>query len=96
MERKVPTMEISISAARADIVRYYEDRGYSHAHSEAYVPHDADQVMRIYNIIQKENGNDPAGSQCWSQRASLYPEARNTGQILGRAVQPCGPDFHKK
>ena len=55
MERKVPTMEISISAARADIVRYYEDRGYSHAHSEAYVPHDADQVMRIYNIIQKEN-----------------------------------------
>ena len=56
MERKVPTMEISISAARADIVRYYEDRGYSHAHSEAYVPHDADQVMRIYNIIQKEQG----------------------------------------
>ena len=56
-------MEISISAARADIVRYYEDRGYSHAHSEAYVPHDADQVMRIYNIIQKENGNAPAGSQ---------------------------------
>ena len=63
MERKVPTMEISISAARADIVRYYEDRGYSHAHAEAYVPHSADQVMRIYNIIQKENGDDPAGSQ---------------------------------
>lgn len=63
MERKVPTMEISISAARADIVRYYEDRGYSHAHSEAYVPHDADQIMRIYNIIQKERENEPAGSQ---------------------------------
>lgn len=63
MERKVPTMEISISAARADIVRYYEARGYSHAHAEAYVPHAADQIMRIYNIIQKEKGNEPAGSQ---------------------------------
>lgn len=63
MKGKVLTMEISIPVARADIVRYYEDRGYSHAHAESYVPLDADQVMRIYNIIQKEKGNDPAGSQ---------------------------------
>ena len=56
-------MKKSVSEARAEIVRYYEDRGYTTNHAEAYVPHDTDQIMRIYNIIQKEKGDEPAGSQ---------------------------------
>ena len=55
-------MEKSVSEARAECVRYYEDKTYSHEHAEAYVPHDTDQVMRIYNKIQEEKGNEPTGS----------------------------------
>ena len=61
-------MEKPVSEARAEIVRYYEDRGYTHKHAEAHVPHDADQVMRIYNIIQEERRNEPTGSQ-WAEGA---------------------------
>lgn len=56
-------MENSIAEMRSAIVQYYEDKGYSHKHAEAYVPHDADQILRIYNIIQEERGSDPTGSQ---------------------------------
>ena len=52
-------MEKSIAEMRSAIVRYYEDKEYPHKHVEAYVPHDADQIVRIYNIIQAEKGNDP-------------------------------------
>lgn len=56
-------MEKSIAEMRSAIVEYYEKKEYSHKHAEAYVPHDADQILRIYNIIQEERGNDPTGSQ---------------------------------
>lgn len=52
-------MEKSIAEMRSAIVRYYEDRGYTHEHSEAYVPHDADQIMRVYNAIQEEKNLPP-------------------------------------
>lgn len=55
-------MEKSVAEMRSAIVCYYENKGYSHKHAEAYVPHDADQIMRIYNIIQKEKGDEPVGS----------------------------------
>lgn len=47
-------MEKSIAEMRSAIVEYYEKKEYSHKHAEAYVPHDADQILRIYNIIQEE------------------------------------------
>ena len=56
-------MEKTIAEMRSAIVRYYEEKEYSHEHAEAHVPHDADQILRIYNIIQEERGNDPTGSQ---------------------------------
>ena len=52
-------MEKSVSEARAECVRYYEDRGYTTKHAEAYVPHDADQIMRVYNAIQEEKSLPP-------------------------------------
>ena len=56
-------MEKSIAEMRSAIVRYYEDRGYTHEHSEGYVPHDADHVLWLYTKIQEENGNEPTDSQ---------------------------------
>ena len=55
-------MEKSIAEMRSVIVQYYEDKEYSHKHAEAYVPNDVDQIIRIYNIIQEEKGNEPVGS----------------------------------
>lgn len=52
-------MEKSVSEARAECVRYYEDRGYTTKHAEAYVPQDADQIMRVYNAIQEEKNLPP-------------------------------------
>ena len=52
-------MKINVTEARADIVRYYENKGYSHNHAESHVPHDPNQVMRIYNLIQEENKTNP-------------------------------------
>ena len=56
-------MEKSIVEMRSAIVQYYEDKGYSHKHAEAYVPNDADQIRRVFSIIQEEKGNEPTGSQ---------------------------------
>jgi len=56
-------MEKSIAEMRSAIVRYYEDRGYTHEHSETYVPHDADHVLWLYTKIQEGNGNEPTDSQ---------------------------------
>ena len=56
-------MEKSVSEARAECVRYYEDKTYSHEHAEAYVPHDADQIMRVYNAIQEEKKLPPKTEQ---------------------------------
>ena len=52
-------MEKSVSEARAECVRYYENRGYTTKHAEAYVPHDADQIMRVYHAIQEEKKLPP-------------------------------------
>ena len=52
-------MKKSVSEARAECVRYYENRGYTHEHAEAYVPHDADHVLWLYNKIQEEKKLPP-------------------------------------
>ena len=52
-------MEKSIAEMRSAIVRYYEDRGYTHEHAEGYISHDADQIMRVYNAIQEEKKLPP-------------------------------------
>lgn len=52
-------MEKSIAEMRSAIVHYYEDRGYTHEHSEAYVLHDADHVLWLYNKIQEEKKLPP-------------------------------------
>ena len=52
-------MEKSVSEARAECVRYYEDRGYTHEHAEDYIPRSADQIMRVYNAIQEEKNLPP-------------------------------------
>ena len=56
-------MEKSVSEARAECVRYYEDKTYSHEHAEAHVPHDADQIMRVYHAIQEEKKLPPKTEQ---------------------------------
>lgn len=56
-------MKKTIEEMRSAIVEYYEKKEYSHKHAKAYVPHDADQILRIYNIIQEERESDPTGSQ---------------------------------
>ena len=48
-------MEKSIAEMRSEIVRYYEEKGYTRTHAEAYVPHSPEQVLRIYEAIQKED-----------------------------------------
>ena len=50
----VISMEKSVSEARAECVRYYEDKTYTHEHAEGYISHDADQIMRVYSAIQEE------------------------------------------
>ena len=59
----VMAMKKTIEEMRSAIVEYYEKKEYSHKHAKAYVPHDADQILRIYNIIQEERESDPTGSQ---------------------------------
>lgn len=59
----VIAMEKSIAEMRSAIVKYYEEKEYSHEHAEDYVPHDADYVLWLYNKIQEEKGNEPTGSQ---------------------------------
>ncbi len=45
---------ISFDEARAYCVRYYEGKYYSKKHAEAYISHDPEQVLRVYDAIQKE------------------------------------------
>ena len=52
-------MEKTVSEARAECVRYYEDKTYSHNHAEGYIPHDADRIMWVYNAIQEEKKLPP-------------------------------------
>ena len=56
---KVIPMEKSIAEMRSAIVRYYEEKGYTHAHAEDHVPHDASHVLWLYNKIQEEKDNSP-------------------------------------
>lgn len=55
-------MKKAVDEMRTAIVRYYENKGYSHSHAETYVPHDAEKVRWIYNKIQEEKRNEPTGS----------------------------------
>ena len=52
-------MEKSIAEMRSAIVRYYEEKGYTHAHAEDHVPHDTSHVLWLYNKIQEEKDNSP-------------------------------------
>ena len=56
-------MENSVVEIRSTIVKYYENKGYSHEHAENHVPHDANHILWLYKKIQEEKGNEPTGSQ---------------------------------
>ena len=49
----------TINKLRAECVRYYEDKTYSHDHAEGYISHDANQIMQVYNAIQEEKKLPP-------------------------------------
>ncbi len=47
-------MELTLEEMRAECVRFYVEKGYSLEHSEAYIPNDEAEILRIYTHIQKE------------------------------------------
>ena len=80
-------MEISVAEARAVIVRHYESKGYSHKHAETHVPHDPEQVFRIFKIVQEQEENKPAGSQGEMEPAgSFLSRSKWNWTTLGKVV----------